>query len=169
MKVTGFKLKQEIKTLELTKEALVQELPGTYAKFPSDTTTRQPGMVLSELMVVEANIALLQTAQAAYNQKNILDNPERSNLAYIIKYEGVLNRLVKLWKEMSKQGAGGTSSRYGLDKDQIYPVSQVDQKVCLGNIKVLSLEAARLQGVIGVANSKEIEIDDKLFPGGANS
>jgi len=166
MKITGFQLKHLLKKQELRKEALAQELEGTYAKLPNDTGTRTPKSVLDELAAVEKQIALLQTAQAQYNQKNIVVLPSGLNgvpLAYVIKYEGVQNRICKMWKDTAKQAVKSHDLRFGLEKDHTYPVSQVDLKECLVHAMEASDVASRLQGAIGVANSRELEVDDVLL------
>jgi hypothetical protein len=160
MQTNGFKIKQELKLLELSKDSLTQELGGTYAKYPEDDTTRTPKQVLDELKNTEEKIALFQTAQGTYNQQNkVLLNGKQVPLAYVIKLEGVIGRIAKLWKDTSKQGASTNINRYGIEKDQIYPVSQVSSKQCLEETKSLLTFAATLQGIIGVANGKEITIE----------
>jgi hypothetical protein len=160
MKINGFQIKQELKLLGLSKEALEQELGGTYTKFEADRTTRTPKAVLDELRKIEERIALYQAAQGAYNQQNTvtLDN-KQTTLAYVIKLEGVTTRMAKHWKDTAKQAATNSNSRYGLEKDQIYPISQVDPKECLEETKSLLTFSTKLQGIIGVSNSKEFSVE----------
>ena len=67
MKVTGFKIKQQIKQLDLDKEALAQELASSYIRYPNEVK-RTPEQVITDLQKIEENIAVLQTYQARYNQ-----------------------------------------------------------------------------------------------------
>jgi hypothetical protein len=159
MKTNGFQIKQELKLLELSKDALGQELEGTYAKYVADNETRTPKQVLDELRKTEEKIALYQSAQGSYNQQNIVQlDGKQVPLAYVIKLDGVIGRMAKLWKDTSKQTAL-PSARYGIEKDQIYPVSQVSPKQCLEETKTLMTFATKLQGIIGVANAKEMSVE----------
>lgn len=159
MQVNGFQIKQELKMLQLSKEALEQELGNTYAKFEEDKITRTPKAVIDELSVVERKIALFQTAQAQYNQLTTVELDGKTvPLAYVIKLEGVVNRIAKIWKGTSKQAAS-SNARYGLDKDQKYPVSQVIPKECFDQTKALMMESTKLQGIIGTANARQQKID----------
>lgn len=147
MQANGFRIKQEIKLLELSKEALESELESTYAKMPDDTVTRTP-----------KTVALFQTAQAYYNQHIEVECEGRTvPLAFVIKLEGVINRIAKVWRETSKRGA--TATYGGLDRTQIYPVSQVNAKGCFEETKTLAKVAAQLQGIIGTANAREIKVN----------
>lgn len=155
MQVNGFQIKQELKMIDLTIEALTNELPNTYSKLPEDTETRNPAVVIEELVQAEKKKALYQAAQAEYNQEVqvVMEDTRTVSLAYVIKLEGVINRMAKIWKDTAKQDG---RSRYGVyEANTKYPVSQVNTKVCLEKIKELTRESSKLQGLIGVANSRQ--------------
>jgi hypothetical protein len=160
MQVNGFQIKQELKMIELTLESLTQELANSYAKFTEDTSTRTPKQVIDDLLAAERKKALYQTAQAQYNQIRMIEiDGKKYPLAYAIKLEGVINRIVKVWKDTSKQAVSAANYRHGYDPKQSYPTSQVDAKQCFENTKILTSEATKLQGIIGTGNSKEEKLD----------
>lgn len=163
MKVTGFFLKQEIKMANIQVAALTQELASSYSKFDHETDKRTPAEILNEMLSVEEKIARIQTAQAIYNQANMVEyNGAKVPLALVIKLEGVNARLSKLWKDVAKQNEPDRYSRGTLSKDEIYPTSQVNTKGCFGNVKSLATAQCGLQSIIGTSNSKELEIGNVL-------
>lgn len=164
MKVTGFKLKQAVKMIGIDISALTQELNSSYSKSEGEEK-RTIKEIVSELQTAESNLAKVQSVQALYNQTIIVDGPLQQApsmygkpvpLALVIKMEGVNARIAKVWKDTAKQ-----TDRYAL-REEPGVVSQVYPKECFQEVKVLATASAKLQSLIGTANSRELEIGDVL-------
>lgn len=153
MRVNGFKIKQEIELIELSKLALESELKNSYL-IGDGEEKRSPKDIIAEIEAVETKIVEWQSIRAWYNQVIMVEYEGKSTrLATIIKMDGVLGRTVKLWKEcVSAADQAGT---YG--KEEKKPA--MSTKACYEAIREATIRAAKIQSIIGVENGNHIEVE----------
>jgi hypothetical protein len=165
MKITGYTLREAIKIWNLRRDAAFSQFEGSLKVFDGDDDKPSPERVADKIAECEHSIAHLQTAQAYYNQKVSADVLGKSYpLAWIIKRLGGAGRLEKLWRTASKVPSG--IDRYGRttsgnlrSKDAVVAKRTISHEDALKRATESAKYAAALRGAVGIANSREIEID----------
>lgn len=162
MKITGWALREAIKTWELRKDTAARAFPGTLKAFP-DETKPKPEEMVRQFLAAEEAIAKLQVAQTRYNLLVQINLEGRTiTLCEAVKRIGGLGRAEKMWRTAT----GSKPDRYGYNSDDVRQEGQVRAKetvtVSEAAVKASAQAkvAGRLRAAIATANSKEVEIED---------
>lgn len=162
MRVTGYQLRDALKTYELRAEAANRAFEPSLVRFASETK-KTPDEVAREYTAAHDAIARLQVAQMKYNLAVTVKVGAMSmTLAEAIKRMAAPVRIAKLWKE----AMGKKKDRYGLsgvevvrDKDKEYAVASVTAEEATAFAQKSAKEAAAYRSAIAVGNAQEVDID----------
>lgn len=160
MKVNGYKLREALRRWQLRRDTAAGQFPKVLSKFENESKP-DPETVAKAALDAELAIARLQTAQAQYNARVLVNygNAEWS-LLRCIKTVGGLGRIEKMWRT----AATVEKDRYSYGSD----TRKADELVAK---RVLSYEDAgkatadfgkqlgELREAIAVGNAKELDID----------
>lgn len=129
MKVNGFLLQQAIKRWELRRDTASNQFSDTLFKF-KDETKASPDSVFKDFVTAEDAIVKLETAQAKYNLKVIVDlAPGRQmTLTEAVKRLGGAGRGEKMWKtatnpKKDRYGYGSPTERTSNTERATYVLS----------------------------------------------
>lgn len=166
MKITGYKLREKLKMLELKRESLTAQFDGLLFAFPEEMDKKKrPQVVAEELREVEANIATLQAAQAEYNLKvSVTVAGQSLPLALAVKLVGGAQRTITLWTQAQRQiSQGADRVRVRRKDDEVVhaePRLTVDE--ILQQLEAHERFAAQLRGAIAHGNSQDVDISMDL-------
>lgn len=166
MKVTGSLLKSHIKITAMKISTLDTVFEESLFAFEEESK-RSPVDIAKEILDLEKKLALLQTAQKAYNLVVTLElkegeTTEDITLQQAINVIGGYGRLSKLWRDV----VGKKKDRYSYN-DRMEQTRKSDEERATPTIsredafklfEISETNAASLRAVIGVANNTEVDI-----------
>lgn len=162
MKITGWLLREAIKSHELRRDTAARAFNGTLRKF-DDEVKQAPTEVVAEFLAREASIAALQVAQAQYNLKVRVNHDGRNiTLCEAVKLIGGLGRAEKMYRSAT----GDKPDRYSIRDDNVRDPNQVRAKETIAPAEAARLasiqakSAGRLRAAIATGNGTEIEIEN---------
>lgn len=171
MKVTGYKLREALRNLELRREAVARDFQESLVVFPEEEGKRKgPEELADSLVRLERDIARLQAAQTEYNTKvKVSVLGEAMTLAQAVKTVGGATRAIQLWKGASDvlDALRGQSSYSRVQrKDEVVTVAKAmvtREQIVEKTIKAEKFAAA-LKGAIAEGNGAlaDIELDVTL-------
>ena len=160
MKVTGYKLRETIRTWELRRKMAGDNFDKSLHAFEGEA--KDPYSVVRSFQHADEAVANLQTAQAMYNlsiKVEVLG--EEMTLCEAVKRVGGAGRVEKLWRT----AATDKKDRYGYDRELVRNADEVRAKrtITLQQAGEMAAKAAKwagaLRAAIAVANSEEIEVE----------
>lgn len=169
-KVTGYMLRDAIKTQEMVRDTAASAFDASLKAFPGEENldTKNPTKIVETFMAAETLIAKLQVAQMVYNihvKVNVLG--ENMTLGEAIKRVGGIGRTEKMWKGAIQSGRpniyGDTDTR---DPNQVRAERTLPAEQALAFAKVYGKKANALRAAIATANGTEInftDLDESLF------
>jgi len=169
MKVTGQQLIAAIKEWSHVRDMATAEFSMSNHRFPGDQKD-SPAEVSARIVTAEGNVAKLQAAQGAFNQRiKVTVDGETLSLAEAIKRIGGVSRVEKLWREVAK-GDEKKRRRSSLYGDDIGLVRSKKDDVERAEILVTPAEAnlkakeiakkvALLRSAIQAGNARKTEIE----------
>lgn len=170
MKINGYKLQSAIKQAQERREFAEKRFHGGLFVFPEDKKP-SPVETAAEILRLEAKVAELQAAQAAYNlQIKVTVDGSTFSLHEAVKLAGGASRVEKLWKEALDQVSGdGRGDRYydrsaarQRSADAIVAAPQVSIEEAEAHVNVASKFARALREQIAAGNATEIDLSVKL-------
>lgn len=168
MKVTGYKLREAVRTWSLRRDAATSQFESTLSKF-KDETKPAPVEVMSRIAVAEQAIAKLQVAQAIYNTRVSVAGmySEPLTLLEAVKRVGPHTRAERMWR--SAAGLETTSKRRSSLFSGILATRSKDNEIATPTItpdeaakfaEAHGRELARLRMAIAAANTSEVELEN---------
>lgn len=165
-KVTGFRLREAIKTWELRRNTASKQFEDARWLFEGESKPALDDLA-NAFVQAESAIARLQTAQARYNLAVEVDvQGQTMPLAAAVKMVGGAARLEKLWRETTQ---APQQYGYGMQmirtKDQERARPAVDVGTAVTRTEVAATRASALRHAIAMANSveREVELDPTLL------
>jgi hypothetical protein len=176
VKANGSRLKLLLKLWNDKKLASMSKWSGSFWRFPSHGDDfLSPGDVNEELIEADSAIAILQTIQAQYNLKVMINvGGTESSLLQAVKQIGGAGRSEKRWAEASRNDNDSTRRmrRWEVeqhnaprDTDKEYPVPTMEADTIAEYSLGATKHAAQLREGIAKGNGTmlEIEIPDGLL------
>jgi hypothetical protein len=162
MKITGYKLREAIKTWELRRQIAENSFTESLTKFP-DEKKQTPEQVHAMFVQADRSIAKLNTAQARYNLVvNVEAMGQKMTLCEAIKTVGGAGRAQKLWENAASQKR--RSSLYGGDDvrkdDEIRAERTISHEAAVKQATQAAKFAGQLRAAIASANVTDVEIED---------
>ena len=168
MKITGYKLREALKMLELKRDGLTRQFEGSLTAFPEEVERkRKPAELAEDLQKIEASIALHQAAQSEYNLKvEVSVEGEKMSLAQAVKTVGGVTRMIELWKSADREiSSSHERVRVRRKEDEhVYAQPQVKPEEVLTFLEKAEKRAAALRGAIAHGNSEPVDIELDLKP-----
>lgn len=166
MKITGYKLRERLKNLELKRENLQRQFHGTLYAFPEEIgKKRLPLDIGTELASVESAIAKHQAAQVEYNLKVKVTVLEGTiSLAEAVKSVGGATRLIELWKHADRE-VNTAAERVRVrrkDDEMIIAQAQVTTEETMAMVQKAEQLAASLRSAIAEGNSVPVDLETQL-------
>lgn len=170
MKVTGYQLREAIKMKHSEVAILNSQYEETLYAFDGDKK-KLPHELIYEISKLEAEIALLQTAQSWYNVNvKIHFNGREMLLENAVKLVGGISRCGAMWRIAAEGTKRDRYTSYAESrvrkKDEEVAQLTVDKEFALSGVKQAAKEGSALRGLISSANNNSIEIefiDEKLL------
>ena len=164
MKVNGIQLKSAIKLWEIRRDALTKRFDTTFFARKEEVKDH-PTKVMDELINCESMIAVLQSAQAKYNQATTItlnhNGSVKMSLCEGIKRVGGANRVVKLWSNQIGQPED-KYEHYRLSPSSEREVSYPERKMSIADTVTKAAEATSyataLTGAIAMGNTRVMEL-----------
>lgn len=157
METTGYKIRRALKTLEMRKEALLQEFNDCLTKYP-DEKKESPFFVMESVNLIEDKIAALQTAQSEYNNLvtvDVLGRPLPLTLA--VKRAGSAGRAANLWRQAART-AGYTHGDGVRRNDEVHKASTLTPIQATNFAIEAEKFAGALRGAIAEGNSRTVDV-----------
>lgn len=156
--ITGFDLKQQVKMLNIKKEALEKELAESYFGYAGETK-RSVLDILSDISNVEVELVKVQVEQAKYNLiVTVKVGAVSMSLSRAIKTEGVVGRNIKRVREALKQVPETRVSYHSaLEKDKEYPHCRIASSECFERMEQLTRYELELHSAIGRGNGTQVK------------
>ena len=168
MMVTGYRLREAIKSWELRRNTAVKQFEQARWVFEGEENPSLEELA-SAARQAESAIAILQTAQASYNLSitiTVADEP--MTLCQAVKLVGGAGRIEKLWRS----AAAGEDSRYAYGVNRM--VRQRDQEMAKPAVTPLEAisktdaaakyaNALRSAVALGNAEERELELPAELL------
>jgi hypothetical protein len=165
MEVTGYKIREALKTWTLRKTATEQAFPDSLHKFEGDT--KESPLALSEVLLqAELSIVRLQAAQMQYNLavRVEIDKYGITTLAEAIKFAGAADRLEKLWRAVNvtstKRSMYDSSPELVRDPTQVRAVATIAASDVLKQTTAASKRASAVRAAIASGNATKVNIED---------
>jgi len=164
--VTGYKLRSNVKSLEMKLEAAVRVFNDSLVKYASEVKPT-PVETMAEILCLETTIAKLQAAQNEYNTKvsvDVLGNT--MTLAEAVKRVGGAGRAVALWKKASgavdpaRRGyeQGPYENMRARDPNQEYAERTISDLAATDNAVTAERFASALRGAIAEGNGTSVDV-----------
>lgn len=165
MKLTGYKIREKLKELELKRNFLKAEFDNSLFSF--DAKEKPDPLTTGENCVkTERQIAQLQTIQSIYNlEAEIEVRGERISLLEAIKIVGGIDRAFMMWKSASADSPWEAYSAQVREKDKEYGRRTLSKRDAMTKTEETAKYASELRAAIAEANAVEIDIDVSGFDG----
>jgi len=170
MEVTGYKIKEALKLKNLELQAVQSLFDESLYKFEDEKDKMSPAEVAQKILVLENNIADLQTAQSYYNlQVPIEIDGVKGTLEKAVKIVGGAGRLSKMWRTAAK---GNVRDRWNRSQvatrraDEEVAIPTISKRDALELAKDAEKFASQLRSAIALGNTTVIDIgwiDENLF------
>lgn len=170
MKVTGYKLKEEIKKTNLTISMLENEFKNSKKKFEGEDK-RSLDDITIDLFKAEEKVCKLQEATHRYNLK-VADEVKpfgKVTLSFIIKIVGPISRIEKRWRQLAAPKRDRHriyDDEYSVkDKDKEYAEKTYTQEQAGKQAHEWASRLAGVRSALALMNAQEIELDipESLF------
>jgi len=165
--VTGFRLLEVLGRLELRKRSLQGEFNDALYQFDGENKGN-PVEIAERLDDVEQRIAVVQTAQAEYNNRvTIASTGELSDKPYTlqeaVKRLGGLNRMSNLWKGVVGERDhdrlfGRSYARMKSREDELAKL-QVGREQAMEMAETYLGEASMIRAAIAAGNTEAVDIE----------
>lgn len=161
MKVTGYMLRDAIKEHTLRRDTAAAAFSKSLMAFPGEE--KDPQGEMAKFQAAESAIAILETAQIAYNMNVRVEVLGATMpLSQAIKLIGGAGRIEKMWKDAI---ADKSSHHYLSDSDvrdpnQIRATRTVPSDEALALARAAGKRSNALRAAIATANGKELDITD---------
>lgn len=160
MNVNGYQLREAIKQWELKRDAHARQFDGSLKSFPGEQKDT-PAQIITNTLKCDNAIALLQAAQAYYNnQVRVVFSGETITLTQAVKMLGGYARAEKMWRKV----ATPATDRYGYSNDserdptKIYAVPTISPEVAVEKAAEMAKLTGELRQHIATGNAKDVEI-----------
>lgn len=162
MKVTGYQLKEAIKMNGLRLVAVQSQFDESLYIFEGEEK-RLPKDIVTEVAQLEADIALLQTAQDHYNLNiDVIVGKEEMALSLAVKLVGGAGRRSKMWRSAAQGRMRDTYDRKNpvtRSKDEEVAGPTVTKVEALEEAMAAEKFASQLRHAIAVGNTSTENID----------
>jgi hypothetical protein len=169
MLVTGYMLREALKSQELRRDTAANAFPGSLKKFENETK-ESPRDLMGEFLAAENAIAIIQMAQAHYNLRvRVTVEGKNMPLAEAIKRMGAVARSEKMWRSAT----GSVPNRfydYRSNDERAagvqVAVPTVTSAEAVKNAQVASKSTSAYRAAIATGNAVELGVeglDPKLF------
>lgn len=160
MNVNGYQLREAIKQWELKRDAHARQFDGSLKSFPGEQK-ETPEQIITATLKCDNAIALLQAAQAYYNnQITVTFNGSRITLTQAVKMLGGHARAEKMWRKV----ATPDKDRYGYNNDserdptKIYATPTISPELAVTKATEMAKLTGELRQIIATGNAKESEV-----------
>jgi hypothetical protein len=162
MTITGYKLREKLKMLELKRDSLDNQFFSSLHAFPEEVSKkRKPIVIADDLTQIEGQIALFQAAQAEYNQKvTVTVEKDTMTLGQAVKLVGGVARIIERWKRASNEVSSDRDRvRVKRKDDEVtHAAAQISPDEVLFALESAEKRAAALRGAIAHGNSLPADI-----------
>jgi hypothetical protein len=161
MKITGYKLQHAIRELDHSRDIASQQFNEGQWSFEGEDKIH-PSEAMTTFFDVENRIAKIQTVQAEYNLKVMVEvQGTQMTLAEAVKRVGGAGRMEKMWRSCAKNTG---RDRYGYRENTRDPNQLVAKRaVSVGEAAHWAKKAARwasaLREAIQVGNATVLDLD----------
>ncbi len=168
MKVTGYQLREALKSWELRKDAAERVLGDSLKVFPGEEKPH-PKDLIQQVEDAEIAIAKLQVAQMEFNLAVMIQFEDAPiSLALAVKSLGGYTRIEKHWRTTAGEKATSTYGYRGEDErdpEKQYSKHQVSPMEAAEKSMACAKRAGALRAAIAVGNAREqqINVDPQLF------
>jgi len=161
VKVTGYKLREEIRRNELQRDMAANIFKDSLHAFKEEEKA-DPRALMQQFRNAEFHVAMLQEAQQRYNLKVTVDVQGRKmSLASAVKMLGGAGRAAKMWREAVGEKEDRYSCRNNLErqKDTETAKRTVSHEEALKEANKADAYAGSLRAAIALGNATETEIE----------
>lgn len=162
MNVNGFLLREAIKKWELRRDTAYSQFDDTLHKFPGEEK-ESPDVVHALFTDAESAIAKLETAQAKYNLKVVVEIApgHQMTLCEAVKRLGGAARAEKMWKTAAnpKKEKYSFTDTLTRDKDKERAVATLSSKYLIKRANEAAAYTSSLRAAIARGNGTEIPAD----------
>lgn len=167
MITNGYKLKELLKLKKMELTANLAKIKTSFYVFEEELDKGTPIELSENIMVLEKDLATIQTAQKYYNINSIIkiDGFEEMSLEMAIKLLGGYNRKSKMFRDFLESGL--KRSRYSSSergpkirsKDTEYQTESITQEDALKEAMGAEVKASNIKTAISLANGRDMEIN----------
>lgn len=160
MKVNGYKLREALRRWQLRRDTAAGQFPKVLTAFPDDHKP-SPVDIAAAVVTAETNIAALQTAQTAYNQRITVEAQGHTfSLLGAIKSVGGLGRVEKMWRTASAPPKDRyMSNDETRPADQVVAKRQITYEQAAAYASDIGKQLGALREAIATGNARELEVD----------
>jgi hypothetical protein len=163
MKLNGNKIRSMINITALEIESYNVRFQDSLRYFKGETIPK-PHLLADKLLLLEQNLAILQTAQKIYNTKVKIDIEGldgKYTLEEAVKLMGVYNRMKKIYKKSLEKEEGGLFGRaqYVKNNDEEIALYTLNQEETLEKTKALEAIRQAIMNSLSDGNSQYMELE----------
>lgn len=162
MKVTGYKLREAIRRVELQRDATAGLFKDSLHVFEGESKAN-PIDLMKKFRDAEYAVAALQEAQQRYNLRvSIVVYGKALSLAVAVKMLGGAGRAAKMWRDAISEKDDRYSYRNSLERSKDTEAAKrvVTYDVALREANKADAYAGELRAAVAAGNAREIEIEE---------